>query len=47
MNEGYRRNEWLRDLASAERELKEAKTVQKIRAIQLRIKEIKHYLSLG
>lgn len=38
-------DEWRRDLVAAERELVEAKTVNKIRAIQQRIKQIKHYLS--
>lgn len=37
--------EWRRDLEAAERELAEAKTISKIRAIQIRIKQIKHYLS--
>ena len=39
------RAEWLRDLASAECELGEAKTVQKVRAIQIQIRQIKHYLT--
>jgi hypothetical protein len=38
-------DEWRRDLEAAERELKEAKTISKVRAIQIRIKQIKHYLS--
>ena len=41
------RGEWLRDLAAAERELSEAKTVQKVRAIQVRIRQIKHYIEVS
>ena len=41
------RDEWLRDLAAAERELSEAKTVQKVRAIQIRIRQIKHYIEVS
>lgn len=39
------RSEWLRDLAAAERELGEAVTERQARAIQIRIKQIKHYLA--
>lgn len=38
--------EWLRDLDAAEQELREAKTEKQIRAIQIRIKWIKHYITL-
>ena len=38
--------EWLRDLASAERELGEAKSVQKVKSIQVRIRQIKHYIEV-
>ena len=41
-----RHNEWLRDLDAAEQELREAKTEKQIRAIQIRIKWIKHYITL-
>ena len=41
-----RRDEWLRDLAAAEQELRDAKTEKQIRAIQIRIKWIKHYIGL-
>ena len=44
---GLSRSEWLRDLAAAERELSEAKTVQKVRAVQVRIRQIKHYVEVS
>lgn len=36
--------EWRRDLSSAEREMRGAKTVREVRAIQIRIRQIRGYI---